>query len=248
MMTEYRRIFINTEDIHENRVAISSKNRKYVLDVLRLRPDDSLIASDGSKSFVIRLMPAKGTEVWATIEREIELSDRKLIDITVAFGCVRPDPIEQILRHCTELGTETFAPILFERCNRRPDDKKQRWNNIVTTACSQSKRSTCPSIRDPMALGDFLNSLESNGTKIALTAETGSTTLLRVLEQTAPKVLIILVGPEGGLTAHEEKMIEISQFIKACICPTVLRTETAAIAGVSAAVCWAMEKERLSLR
>jgi 16S rRNA (uracil1498-N3)-methyltransferase len=243
-MTEHRRIFVNPEDIIENSVALSSKNRKYIYDVLRLRPNDRLHASDGSRSFVIKLMPAKGSEVWAVIEQQIEIPDTKLIDITVAFACVRPDPVEQIIRHCTELGTETFAPILFERCSRRPPEKKQRWNNIITTACLQSKRSNRPSIRDPKPLGDFLDSLGGTGTKIALTAHTGSITLLQALEETAPQVLTILVGPEGGLTANEEKMIEHSQFVKACICPSVLRTETAAIAGVSAVICWAMEKKR----
>lgn len=246
-MSRLRKIFVEISDVSEDSVILSASNRKYVYDVLRLKPGDNLIASDGSRSFLVELVTGKfEEESWAKIVEPVESGTKALIDITLAFGCIRPDPMEQIFRHCTELGVAKFAPILFERGNRRPIEKKLRWNNVVRAACAQSGRLTPPEIHDPVDLRRFLNGVSrENCARIMLSASMSSMSLLKALREFDATGLTLLVGPEGGLTTNEMKLVKGHGFVESSLAPSVLRTETAAIVGVGVSMTWAMEREIL---
>ena len=235
-MAGYKRIIVEKDDVSGDRVRLSARNRAYVHDVLRMNPGDRLIASNGHKSFLIRLNSVEAFEGWCEIEKEIEDSLECLADITLAFGCVRPDPMEQIFRHCTELGVKSFIPIVFDRCNRRPNAKKNRWEHIIESACSQSGRSVTPLVTDPVTLDQFLGSLEDEDLKIFLSVDSGSQSMFGLMQRHVSTKITILVGPEGGLTANEILKVKARHFIEACLGPLTLRTETAAIVATGITV------------
>lgn len=240
---KYRRIFVAADEVLSDRIKLSEANRIYVYEALRLEPGDLLIASDGFRSFLVRLNIKKKNELWADIDREIETACDASVRISLAFGCVRPDPIEQILRHCTELGVERFIPILFERCNRRPQVRKERWSNIINSACSQSGRLFTPTIFDPIILDHFLKLPEAEGTRIFMDGPSASVTLLGALQGQSSKSVTLVVGPEGGITKNEKRLLESSGFIGVSIGPAILRTETAAIVGSGLALVLATERD-----
>ncbi len=239
-MAAYKRIIVDETDILVDRIKLSPRNRTHVYDVLRMKPGDRLVASNGLKSFVIRLGSPRASEDWADIEGQVEPFTECFPDITLAFGCVRPDPMEQIFRHCTELGVKSFIPVLFERCNRRPTEKKRRWENIIDSACSQSGRSISPTVTAPVTLTQFLKSLDGMGGRIFLSATSGSPSMYALMQRMEWAKLTVLVGPEGGLTANEVVQVRAQSFLEACLCSLTLRTETAAIVGTGIAVSWAL--------
>lgn len=235
-MPSYKRIVVEKDDVSGDRIKLSARNRAYVHDVLRMKPGDRLIASNGRKSFLIRLNSLEAFQDWADIEKQIECSVECVVDITLAFGCVRPDPMEQIFRHCTELGVQSFVPIVFERCNRRPNARKSRWEHIIESACSQSGRSVIPRVTDPVTLKQFLGSQEDEDLKIFLSADAGAQSMYGLMQHLSSATLTILVGPEGGLTANEILQVQAQSFFEACLSPLTLRTETAAIVATGIAV------------
>lgn len=243
-MAAYKRIIVDERDILGNRIRLSTRNRAHICDVLRMGSGDRLIASDGSGSFLVRLDSVREFDGWAVIEERIALPTERFLNITLAFGCVRPDPMEQIFRHCTELGVKSFIPVLFERCNRRPTEKKKRWENVIDSACSQSGRSIIPSVTDPVTLNQFLQSLHGMGGRIFLSATVGAQPMYAMMQQLESRELTILVGPEGGLTANEFQQVRAQSFLEASLSPLTLRTETAAIVGTGIAVSWAMNESQ----
>jgi 16S rRNA (uracil1498-N3)-methyltransferase len=57
---------------------------------------------------------------------------------------------------------------------------------------------------------------------------------LRLRELPAPSSVILLAGPEGGLTPEEQQLAQLFGFRAVRLGPRILRTETAALAAVSA--------------
>ncbi|MGD9819618.1 MAG: 16S rRNA (uracil(1498)-N(3))-methyltransferase [Desulfomonilaceae bacterium] len=243
-MPRLRTIFVDKEDFKGDRIRLSDKNKNYLFNVLRMKSGDRVIFSDGRSSYFARLTGGADSGLGAIMEKQIESGDFLALDIMLVFGCVRPDPIEQILRHCTELGVRSFIPMLFERNTRKPQEKKQRWENIVAAACAQSGRLAPPIVYEPMFLKDFLSGLREECLRIFLDRY-ASNGLISVLDSSRSDHVIMLVGPEGGLTKNEAKLLEESQFVKVSLGNTILRTETASIAAVSVATCWAKEKMTL---
>lgn len=244
-MPRLRTIFVDSEDFKGDRIRLSDKNKNYLFNVLRMKSGDQVMVSDGRSSYLARLTEESDSDLGATMEKQIETGDFLALDITLVFGCVRPDPIEQILRHCTELGVRSFVPMLFERNTRKPQEKKRRWENIVAAACAQSLRLVPPTVHEPMFLKDFISGLHDECLRIFLDRY-ASNGLISVLDSSRSDHVIMLVGPEGGLTKNEAELLEENQFIKVSLGNTILRTETASIASVSVAICWA--KENMTLK
>jgi len=146
--------------------------------------------------------------------------------------------MDEILRHGTELGVSRFIPLLSHRCNRKPREKKDRWETIVAAAAAQSGRLELPALEAPMPLKEFLAEQSCAGCNIVLATSPHGSPLLRILDDEAGSRIVILVGPEGGFTPDEEIEAGEAGFVPATLGPRVLRTETAAITAAGIVCAW----------
>ncbi|MCL5125167.1 MAG: 16S rRNA (uracil(1498)-N(3))-methyltransferase [Deltaproteobacteria bacterium] len=235
-----RRIFIAQDQILGPKVIFSSDNVRRLKDVLHLKPGDQIAVLDGARRYEVLLEKDRNNElIGEIINSYTETADFPLT-VELAFGCVRPGPTEEIIRHCTELGVASFSPLLLEYSNRRPVKTRLRWLNVASSACAQSNRVIMPQINQPVGIDTFLDRLLPDSCRIYLSPEGGSSPLERVLETNAQDRLTLLIGSEGGLAVREESLLVRSGFLSASLGPTILRTETAAIVSVGIAMSWGL--------
>lgn len=224
------------------RIALSGKEARYLGRVLRLKPGDRVEAFDGTCSCWVRLTELLRDEVHGEI-LEVTLPRAVAIEITLAFSCVRPGPVEEILRHGTELGVSAFVPVLSARAQRRPESKKQRWDSIVAAACAQCGRVALPRVDPPVPLDRLLDQDLSSFVKLLLSPSLDAEPLLEDLHRLMPRRILILAGPEGGFDPSEESAALNAGFRPVSLGHGVLRTETAALTAVAAVVCWHHAKQ-----
>jgi 16S rRNA (uracil1498-N3)-methyltransferase len=114
----------------------------------------------------------------------------------------------------------------------RAEKRGEHWRNVTVAACEQSGRNTLPKLHAPQDLNAWLGEMrQASGSKFILLPG-GAGNL-----QSQPKPqgrVTLLIGPEGGFTADEANVAQQSGFIPVLLGPRVLRTETAAIAGIAA--------------
>lgn len=201
--------------------------------MLRLKPGDDVEVFDGVRSCLVRLESLGGRLSGRVLNGLADGPDCGL-DVTLAFGCVRPGPLEQILRHCTELGVRCFAPILSSRATRRPSERKERWVSIVASAAGQCGRSRVPEVRPPASLPSFLATTQKQATKLILSLGDDAAPLLEVIEAEHSAKVTVLVGPEGGFAQSEETLATDAGFCPVSLGSARLRAETAAIVAVGA--------------
>lgn len=233
-----RRIFLTPENLCREGVSFPPKTAHYLRKVLRLKPGDFVEVFAGEQQCLIRLAASARGELRGEI---IESKVAELCaagELVLAFSCVRPGPVEQILRHGTELGVSRFVPLLPVRAHRRPAEVKQRWQSIVAAASAQSQRAHMPVLSPPLNFDDFIQKEPAPASKILLSTEYGAEPLLAFLEKNSPCDITILVGPEGGLSDEEK-----AKAIEAGFCPVslgtgILRTETAAVVAAAAVGMW----------
>ncbi|MDQ7782594.1 MAG: RsmE family RNA methyltransferase [Desulfomonilaceae bacterium] len=234
----YRRIFVQSDEIVLDKIVLSDRNARYVCKVLRHRQGDVLKVLDGQREYLVRLLRCRPTEVMGEI---IEMTCEDIAEsgrIILAFSCVRPGPMEEILRHGTELGVTRFVPLLSRRSNRRPTARKDRWEAVVGSAAAQSGRLEVPTVDAPIPLNEFLAEEPGTGCNVLLTTSTDGAPLLRLLDESRDSRVAILVGPEGGFTPVEETEAEEAGFVRSTLGPRVLRTETAAIVAAGIVTAW----------
>ncbi len=166
--------------------------------------------------------------MWARLQ-ETQLYEKKQAEIILAFGCVRPGPFEQILRHGTELGVTVFIPVITARVNRKPEYRKERWDSVIRSAVAQCGRVAVPYVEPPISLSELLKRDLSSQENLILSTRPDAKPLLRWLDQSSLDRTLILVGPEGGFEQTEELQALKVGFNPVSLGSYPLRTETAAI-------------------
>ncbi len=202
---------------------------------MRLKAGDEVQAFDGSREHLVKLTNLGRDAVCGLICDSVPVHEEQL-KITLAFACLRPGPMQEILRHGTELGVSVFVPLLTARANRRPLEKKERWDDTVAGASGQCGRGTVPTVRNPTTLEQFLENEECPQTRLLLSRAAGAMPIWAALESRTHEDVIILVGPEGGLEPSEESRAINSGFLPVTLGPSALRAETAAIVATGAVV------------
>jgi 16S rRNA (uracil1498-N3)-methyltransferase len=232
-----RRIFMVLKDPAQRWIEFPPEAAHYLRTVLRLKPGDHVEVFDGRQEYLVQLTQSEqGGVRGEVVESRPTQSQGPLI--TLAFGCVRPGPLQEILRHGTELGVCRFVPILSRRTTRRPNEQKERWQTIAASAAAQCGRTDVPIIEPPTAFADFITGSWRASTNFILSTRTNAPDLLSNLGPERRSDIVLLVGPEGGFDSSEEDQAIGEGFQAVRLGRTVLRTETAAVAAVAVVVSW----------
>jgi 16S rRNA (uracil1498-N3)-methyltransferase len=233
-----RRIFVLPEEFTPEGINFSKQATKYLTQVLRLKAGDEIEVYDGRQKYLVRLKGASGGHIHGSIIESGLVEQPTRFEVVLAFSCVRPGPVEEILRHATELGVSRLAPLISSRTTRRPTERKERWVSIISAAAAQSGRSDLPDLADVTTLAEFIEEARGSATQLILSMDPKARPLLSLLEELTPTKIIILVGPEGGFDPSEQAEAVAGGFVPVGLGKSTLRTETAAISAVSMAMMW----------
>jgi 16S rRNA (uracil1498-N3)-methyltransferase len=158
------------------------------------------------------------------------------LTVTLAQGISSGERMDYTIQKAVELGVCEIQPIACERSVVRlaPERAAKRvahWQAIAAAACEQCGRNVVPPVLPVVPLARWLATLPSDALRITLSPD-GATTL-RALSD-VPARILLLVGPEGGLSPAERQDAQNAAFTAARLGPRVLRTETAAITALAA--------------
>jgi 16S rRNA (uracil1498-N3)-methyltransferase len=168
-----------------------------------------------------------------------KIQTRRPLALTVAISIIKFDRMEWAIEKCTELGIARIVPVIAHRTDKHlasaAPKRVERWRRIAREASEQSRRSSPPEVYEPMKLTDAV-SIPAD-MRIVLDESEHSMLLKEALQGAANSGdLLLAFGPEGGWTADESQLLRASGWIAASLGRTILRAETAVIAGVSIAV------------
>ncbi len=170
-----------------------------------------------------------------------EVFPREEIEYSIHLiqGMPKMKKMEEIVEKGTEIGIHYFHPVFMERSysslsTLQLQEKRNRWQRIATSAIKQSKAPYVPMITEVTPFASFLNhcSLSPFDIKIVAYEAERTKNLFSVLSKgfnwdTKEKHLWLCVGPEGGITDEEIKILKDRGFCEVTLGKTILRTETA---------------------
>lgn len=227
-------VTLDREESHHLKTVLRGgrSDRIGLVDGRGLRFDGRLLAPTGAAARV---------EILAVLRDETELREPHLV-----LGCavVKGKRFEWALEKAVELGAHRIVPLVTERGVIEPGaGRQERWLSILRSGLKQSGRSWLPELSEPVspqaavadaAAGTVLFGAvpdEIDG------ADERSLSWLRLLEgkpPLPPPILAVLIGPEGGWTGRERDCLLQAGAIPVHLGEHVLRTETAAAAGLFA--------------
>jgi 16S rRNA (uracil1498-N3)-methyltransferase len=189
--------------------------------VLRLKPGETVVASDGTGSW--RPCKFTGSSPWLEAQAQVAEVDRGSPEVTVAFTPVKGDRPEWVVQKLTEIGVDRIVVLRSERSvvvweGSRADRAIQKLREVSRQAAAQSRRAWIPQVLGVTGISDF-----AAAGPVALAERAGASPRLG---------MAVCVGPEGGWTDHELGLATE----RVGLGHGVLRAETAAVVA-GALVC-----------
>lgn len=218
----------------DNGYLLRGDDAYHIKKVMRMKIGDLIEVVDNKITYICKINSFEPLKV--EIVKKLEEDNESKIKITLVQSLVNEQKMDYILQKCTELGVSSFYAYKASNSVIKENDKSNkkiiRWQRIVKESAEQSKRNIIPEVVDIIGINELIK-LKAD-VKLLLTVNEKSKMLKNVLQQfKSCDTMIIVVGPEGGFTNMEEKILVDNGFISVSIGKTVLRTETAGVATLS---------------
>lgn len=231
-----QRYFIKNYDhnplgYYEDTFTLNTDDSHHVKNVMRMKIEDHIEVVYDNDVYLCKIIDLKDN-VKAQIIDTIECSSELPCHITIAQSLVNEQKMDFILQKTCELGVSEIIPIQTSRSiinlKGKEEKKLMRWNKIVKEASEQSKRNKIPTVNKVMTLKELIN-LDYDY-KLLCAVNEMTTTIKRVLSniKSCDRILFV-IGPEGGFSKEEERLLIDNGFTSISFGKRVLRSETASI-------------------
>jgi 16S rRNA (uracil1498-N3)-methyltransferase len=214
-------------------LTLDEANARHAVQVLRMKTGDELHLSDGNgRVFLAEILETGRRNCTVRIKstRFIAADSPK---ISIGLSLLKNNSrFEWFLEKVTELGVQEVFPLLCSRTEKQ-QFRMPRMLGILESALVQSQQAWIPVLHEPLAPGKLLERTDFDQRWIAHCGP-GEKTPLGNLKPGADSSILILIGPEGDFTENEIAAAIEHQCRAISLGNHRLRSETAAVAAVSA--------------
>ena len=231
------RVYLPDEVPAHGVVSLPPEQSHHIGHVLRLAEGDSVTGFDGlGNQYDATISRISKHSVTLNVGEAQAVTRESPLRVELAQGISSGERMDYTIQKAVELGVSAIQPITTERtvvrlASERAAKRVAHWRGIAIAACEQCGRNYVPEVKPVVTLPVWLGSLGSGAMRLTLTPGAA----IRLAELPAPEgPIILLAGPEGGLSPREREDVGASGFTSVRLGPRVLRTETAALAALSA--------------
>jgi 16S rRNA (uracil1498-N3)-methyltransferase len=209
---------------------------RHATTVRRLGPGEHVDITDGAGTMAACVITAArpGVLELAVLRRAFE--PVPVPRLTVVQAIPKGDRGELATETMTEVGVDVLVPWAAERCvvrwrGDKADKGAARWRATAIAASKQSRRSWLPEVTEVASTAEV-------AARVKATVSDGSG-LAVLLDPDAPQALpavagvrgvteiVLVVGPEGGISPAEAGLFAEAGAVGARLGPTVLRASSA---------------------
>jgi len=230
---------VDPKAINNNSLYLSETESHHLSRVFRAKQGDIFHAIDGSgKKYRAVINSISSKKVTADIISTVRLENEPLVKLSLAVGLSRPAKIDYIVEKGTEIGVYRFyfftseKTLVEDKLDSPAMRKISRWKKLAVSAAKQSLRTVVPEILPPVHLDEILALADDY--ELALLADMKATpSSIADLMADSPREILLMIGPESGLSENEIKRALNAGFRAVKLGPRRLRVETAAVVSAT---------------
>lgn len=207
--------------------------------VRRLRPGELLVLSDGAGAVADCVVESADKRTLSARVLARASAPRPRPPVTVVQAIPKSDRSELAVELATEAGADEFVAWQADRCVARWDGDRadkglRRWRAVARSAARQSRRAWIPEVSGPLSSRELCGYLTDRPGALAVVLHESAKRPLEDLPFAGAESIIVLVGPEGGISDAELDSLAAAGAVPVVLGPTVLRTSTAAAVALGA--------------
>jgi 16S rRNA (uracil1498-N3)-methyltransferase len=222
-------------------VVLDGEEARHAATVRRIRAGERLMLSDGDGGLarcVVETVQAGRDAALQVLIEERWTEPEPSLRVIVVQALVKGDRGELAVELATEAGADAVLPWRAARSVARWADGPRgakaltRWRAAARAAAKQARRGRVPDVGEPIDTTELATRIR-NAT-VAFVLEAGVSERLADIELPPSGDILLVVGPEGGITDEELATLTGAGAKTVRLGPTVLRTSTAAAVALGA--------------
>ena len=229
---------VPTARLVAGRVLVDGPEGRHAATVTRLGAGEDVVLVDG------RGRRGQGAVAAVTGKDHHEVDVAAVTDepapapwLVVVQALPKGDRGEVAVETLTEVGVDEIVPWAAARCVTRWRDARgekalARWRTTAQAAAKQSRRARFPVVAELAGTRDVADRLRRASVGVLLHEEAEQP--LGAVEPPVAGEIVVVVGPEGGLSHEELAVLTGAGATAYRLGPTVLRTSTAGTAAAAA--------------
>lgn len=160
---------------------------------------------------------------------------KKNEDLWLLFAPLKKDKTDFVIEKAVELGVSKIVPVITSRCIANPNQIKiDRYIAQAIEAAEQCRRLSVPEISPPITLSSLLTKWNNERILYFMDERREGNNAATVFAKAPHTACAILVGPEGGFSDEENRLLSSYSFVRnVSLGPRILRAETSVAAALS---------------
>jgi 16S rRNA (uracil1498-N3)-methyltransferase len=216
---------------HGETVRLDPTEAQHLVRVVRRGPGDHVRVADGEGAVATAVVKEcrRGTvdlEILHVTREERSTCPSLTLGLAVLHG----QAMDWAVQKAVELGVECLSPVVMERSQvslARARERASHWCRVARQALKQCRRAWSMEVTEPSLLGSALDVWAPRAGVVAHPQGAGVHELPRTCDD------ILLVGPEGGLSAEELAELDRRGWWRLSLGRFTLRADTAAVVGAT---------------
>ncbi len=218
-------------------IVLDPAEAKHAATVCRLAEGMPITVVDGQGlAHMCEVISASPRKFVCRVFKTVKHWGEPPVRVTLAAGLSKAGKFDLTCEKATELGVSRIIPFISEKSAVKTDDpaaakrKINRYHRVTLAAMKQSLRSVWPEVGPIRSLVDLAGTFDNYHRILVADPTRGSITFDQATELVSPaRKILLIVGPEGGLSATEIFQLRTNGAYSVNLGPRRLRTETAAI-------------------
>ncbi|ANS77462.1 Ribosomal RNA small subunit methyltransferase E [Serinicoccus hydrothermalis] len=219
-----------------DRIILDGPEGRHAATVQRITPGESVLVSDGAgRGARCRVLTADRSELGLEVVERLEQPEPRP-RLVLAQALAKGDRDLQAIEAATELDVDEVVPWQADRSvvrwrGERAAKSLRRWDQALVAATKQSRRLRRPTLADPVGRNGLL--ARAGQSALALVLHEEATDPLAEVELPDAGDVLLVVGPEGGISTEELDALVHAGAAPVRLGATVLRTSTAGPAALA---------------
>ena len=218
-------------------VTVEGDEAHHAVAVRRLRVGEEVVLTDGAGVSVQGSVGSTGKRVFTLMVESVAVLEPAAPEIVVVQAIPKGERGELAVEVLTEIGVARIVPWAAARSvavwkGERATKSLARWRATAREAAKQARRSWFPEVSDLAATADVVELV--SGADLTVVLHEAATAPFADVTVPAYGRIVVVVGPEGGLTDDEVAAFVAAGAVSARLGAEVLRTSTAGVAAVAA--------------
>lgn len=211
--------------------------------VRRIRAGEHVEVSDGAGRVARCAVSTAGRDRLDLLVESVVDASARLPRLVLVQALAKGGRDEQAVETATEFGVDAVVPWAAERsvvqwAGERGERSRRRWEATVLAAAKQSRRPTVPVVEPPVTTAGLAARVAAGaaaGERLLVLHEEAAEPLstVEVPPAGAPGLLLVAVGPEGGVSPAELDRLVGAGARAVRLGPEVLRASSAGAAALA---------------